>query len=405
MQREVADAVARCVGDDLAGKVLARLAGLVEVGEVESAAQRSERYLGHLECETFEEALTKAIGRGASDGEIWAIVRRVPWTSQELLSWADALPRTRGGASRATRLECCGVAFVAQRGGKVGWARRGCRDRLCPMCSALKSRAIAARVREHVAKLQTERIAGRSGHGPLLFVTLTQPKERYEEPRKALDRLFASWRRFRKCKLFTKKRRKNGEVVLPMIRGGLRTVEVTARPEGWTTGEGARAHRVDVPGIHAHIHVIVELEPFADEGRTIGECARDIIAWWVKLSGANPAAIDVQLLSDDRVYQACKYATDFAGLADLQEVAPRYVLKVLQALAGRRLCEPWGSWRGVLREESGDLRYSDTSVAGLVMGVGQVRWPSGDTMDSREVMGVIVGSRPLGIESGLEDGV
>lgn len=128
-----------------------------------------------------------------------------------------------GKIKRAERLSSCcrnPILFVAKNG-KVGLALQRCRDRLCPMCSRLKSLQMRARVESCVKQMRSIR-----------FVTLTiENKER--SLTQCVDHLVASFRELRR-----------GEVWKKHVVGGVWVIEVKqGRKEGtW----------------HAHLHMLVD---------------------------------------------------------------------------------------------------------------------------------------------------
>jgi hypothetical protein len=344
------------------------------------------------------------------------------------------LPGTRGGQSRALRLSMCGVAFLARRGALVGFARRGCKDRLCPTCSARRSRRFAAALREYIAAHPWARRRLRYLHtwasaARRLFVTLTQPKRAGETARQAMDRLLAAWRRFIE---------RYGRVLLA---GGVRSMEVTARRAGQRVGD----YTVESAGVHAHLHCVLDTvagwvaapmlrRPTSvghrrgaprraerpglkmPKGRGGGNVGRrgDLAdrprvsvlqaAWCASSPGAAEVGVDVQAVDESNIYQVASYAVDYSGLVDLIDGAPGYVRAVLAAMHGRRTVAAFGTWKGAelgLRESAGTLDYGDRAVYTLATGgpdAAPVHWSSGEVQEADAVLSALLdGPRaPLG---------
>lgn len=336
-----------------------------------TALRCSEEALAALGKETALDlaARLEGEGRGAEAERVRRWVNRDP---REVLALIRSLPAALGGkrperANRELRVSMCNVAFLARRAGVVGFARRGCKDRLCPACGERRRRRFTARLREHVASLEAAR------RERLAFVTLTQPKLPGEEPGAALDRLLASFKRFLRS-AWAKR----------YIAGGVRSMEVTARRSGASPKRDG--HKVQSVGTHAHLHCIVELR----EGASHNELKA---AWGTASPGSHHAAQDVQAVDEENIYQVGSYVLDMSGLADLVDAAPGYAAKVLAALHGRRLVAAWGTWKGVdlgLREAEGTLEYGDRSVYTLATSgpdAGDVTWRTkGDTMTAEEAL-------------------
>lgn len=298
----------------------------------ETPRERSERFLAHLGLET------------RPPPDIGAVCRLLEHVT------------TRTGGSRRARLESCGVAFpVLDVEGRLAWERRGCRDRFCPECAASLSRERAAMVREWWA---TREAAGARG----LFITLTQPKRPNERPKAARDRLLATWRQIGAARIGLADgllRSRSKRVGPPILPGGLRSLELTARPAGARVGD----YVVKVGGVHAHLHILAEMAP----GVTPRTVAARLITAWTSIAGASPGAQDVQPITATNIYQAAKYAADFGALAELIDIAPGYARAVVDGMTGARIVDPWGTWRGCLRRRPGGVHFGDRSIAAIVM--------------------------------------
>jgi len=346
-------------------------AGRESAAGLPTALRRSEEALARLGKETALDLAARLSSEGR-EGEAERVRRWVNRDPREVLALIRALPVPPGGkrperANRELRVSMCNVAFLARRAGVVGFARRGCKDRLCPACGERRRRRFTACLRAHVASLDAER------RERLAFVTLTQPKQGGEAPGEALDRLLASFKRFLRS-AWAKR----------YIAGGVRSLEVTARAVGSSPkGDG---HAVKAVGTHAHLHCIVELR----DGATHSDLKA---AWGAASPGSHYAAQDVQAVSEDNIYQVGSYVLDMTGLAELVDAAPGYAAKVLAALHGRRLVAAWGTWKGVdlgLREAEGTLEYGDRSVYSLATGgpdASDVTWKvRGDSMTAEEAL-------------------
>lgn len=370
----------------VAGRVAA---GVVPAGREVFAEftprRRSEDTLRRMGLETALDTVNR-LERGGDDDRAAARALRA-WVNIDPAEVGAILRSmsTRGGESRQLRLSMCGVAFLARRAGHVSFARRACKDRVCPFCSARRSRMFAAALRLYLSGVP---------YAWRCFVTLTQPKRpaarwdetlgRYvgESPREAMNRLLASWRRF--IEKFAKR----------LLRGGLRSMEVTARK----AGQVVNGYEVKYPGLHAHLHCILDPHRFAlrrvlrrpmrehrggvmDRGEArvrAGRCGGrrgDLdrrprvnllaAAWCASSPGSSVVGVDVQDVTEANVYQCAKYAVDFSGLCEVVDGAPGYVRSVLQALHGRRTVAAFGSWKGAdlgLREKKGSLEYGDRAL-------------------------------------------
>jgi len=336
-----------------------------------TARQKSEEMLGRLGLETALEAVDR-LGNTAESRALRAWLNTDP---AEVCRLLRMLPSgSVGGTNREMRVRLCGVAFVARRKGQTVAARRGCKDRCCPTCSARRSRIIAARLREHVraVKRRHDWHSRRGERRPsrIVFMTCTRPKVAGETPRAAIDAILADWRRFTE---------RTGKALLV---GGMRSLEVTARRAGAVVGE----HVVRYGGTHAHIHAVMEVAP--------GVGAGDLkAAWCAACNGAEAWCQDVQPLdTDEAIYQACKYPVDLSGLLDVLEAAPGYVAGVVQALHGRRTVAMFGAWRGVqlAREAEGDLVFGDRSIETLATSdwteAPPVRWSDGTEQPAEDVL-------------------
>lgn len=337
--------------------------------EVDTARARCERALAGLGCET---ALDTA-ARYTATGRVAAAAALRRWVNTDLRQLhavidlaSRAAPERR--ANRHLRVAMCGVAFVARRAGVVAYARRACKDRICPHCGRRRRQRFTAKLR---GIIRDKRSGDMGATGVLYFATFTARKLERQTPAQALDSRLAGFRRFR-------------HHARRWLLGGVRSMEVTARRAGFILRRpGRRPYRVNISGVHAHLHCILEVRP----GTTEDEVWE---AWHRAEPDSARAAFDLQLLDDENVYQVGSYCLDMSGLLDYVDVDRAYVGEVLAALHGRRLVAPFGSWRVYdmgLREPPGETVYGDRSVAALAVDpTGWVRWHDGREDRAEDVL-------------------
>lgn len=308
--------------------------------------------------------------------------------TERLAKLVAMLPDSRSGVPRDVRIGLCGVPIVARRGEVVKYVRRACKDRFCPDCGARRRRRFVARLREIVATRPPGFVR--------YFVTLTQPKLTSEHPRAAMNRVLSAFKRFRK----------NGK---GWLVGGVRSLEVTSRKKGWKAERrrkrGEAPHEVRSAGIHAHLHVILEVRA----GTTPDQIWA---AWEAASAGSARAAFDCQLLDDESVHQVGDYVVDMSSLVELLDSAPGYVAKVLEALHGRRLVASFGEWIGLdlgMRESKGDVVFGDRTVHRLASNLDDytVKFADGSTMSPAECLERLRASdgQPFGCEAAAIDAI
>lgn len=249
----------------------------------------------------------------------------------------DGLVSPRG-VRRADAVMTCGRACAAverPRGDRdAAWqgvvAARWCRDRLCPICAAMRASRLAAQLRQWVAA--DEARIGRS-----LFLTATQPRRDVgdETAGQAVDRLLSSWREV------TARGRAHARVRAGMA-GWVRAVEVT-----YSTRRVGKSRA----GWHAHVHALVELH----EGVEVETWRRAWVESWCAAAGASPIPQDVQRVDEARIGQVCKYP-----LSPFSLERPSQIRAAAEASVGRRMLEgggTWRSWQGAtFRESERELR-------------------------------------------------
>lgn len=325
-----------------------------------------------------------------------------PRASDRLRRWLDMDPRALArlvAPDRQLRLGLCGVAFVTRRDGAVGFLRRGCKDRVCPVCSARRSRMVAARLTQHITGLlRRYRLRSRRSERvePVWAFTFTRRKVLGESPRQAIDATLNGWRAFTE-------RHGRGLTV-----GGMRSLEVTARRAGDIVRRAdGTMHRVEAGGTHAHLHVLVELAP--------GVTPTQVVAAWCAGSDAETWCQRPRQVHADgaAVYQACKYPVDMSGLLEVLTAAPDYVRGVVDALHGRRVLAVYGTWRGVkvAGEEPGDGRvvFGDRSLTTLATTdphtAPDVAWTDGSTSTALDVLRAIIEAGSLPAQRHASGGV
>lgn len=301
---------------------------------------------------------------------------------------------TRGGWPRQVRLEHCGVAYPVLVDDELVWTRQGCKDRFCPECQDRAGRQLARKVQGHCERRQRV----------ILGVNLTQLKEAREEPKAAVDRMLTSWRAMATGRvaagLFRSARSRSKNPTPAVLPGGIRCLEITAHPAGTLIGQ----RLVSIGGIHAHIHALAEVQPGAD----LEEVEGRIKAAWIEASpGAAAECQVIKPLAGADLIRAIVYALNLGALARLVDVAAVYARAVVETVAGRKLIEPWGTWRGKFCGECGTcgtcrrvgvkreqrVKFGDRSLANVVLNPhGVVRF--GDTVWQASDVAALLLSRP-----------
>lgn len=245
------------------------------------------------------------------------------------LRWVDVLP-TRGGLDRSHRIAECGwmEACFQPSTGEVGYRQRFCRDRACPCCAVIRSVRIRDQLRDHLAERDT------AGSGVRLFVGLTHPKLPVdaESPGQAVTRVLREWAKLRKRRPFARS-----------VSGYVRAVECVYVARGWKHPKNGRPYFVKESGWHAHLHIMLELEP--------GVCPWRFEAWarstWKEIAGGSDLGMDFQVFSDAKIPELSKYITKPFELPE------RYAPIFFEEMAGRHLIYGGGTWKN----------YADQDVA------------------------------------------
>lgn len=215
----------------------------------------------------------------------------------------QSLTRQNAGNNRLRRWDECGrfAWLVRDRNNEDRFGVRAayCHDRFCVPCGRAKALTYAHNVAEH-AKDRSVR-----------FLTLTQ-QSTTEGVRELLDRLYDRFRRLRN------RRQWQSHVI-----GGVAFLEVKYNPklDRW----------------NVHLHTLIE-------GRYFDHAL--IRSMWKEVTG-DSWIIDVRALGSREA--AVAYVTKYAAKAiDAQTTHyPDKLDEAVAALAGRRTCTTFGSWRGL----------------------------------------------------------
>lgn len=271
---------------------------------------------------------------------------------------------TTGGHARQTRLEHCGVAYlVLTEDGEIRWCRRGCRDRFCGPCGDRLGNRLGDAVARRAAQCKQ-----------VVSVVVTRPKVAEEGPVEAVRAVSAACTKLMASPLAKQRGKKGPPPVLP---GGARFIEVTAREKGQRVG----TYVVPERGIHAHVNIIAQVR--ADW--TIERATAAIIETWQSIvEGATAGAQRVAALGPADIARAAAYASKFGVLARLVDIAPSYARAVAAAMHGRVLAKAWGSWRSILKPVKSGARFADRSIANIlrapggIVRFGDVAWQASD---------------------------
>lgn len=213
-----------------------------------------------------------------------------------------ALLRTHRPDARIDRFCNCGAGAqlqVSQDGNDLRYICMRCKDRWCAPCCSERSAGFAERVAQQIAGKTTR------------FITLTLRHS--NTPLAAqIDRLYRSFaalrRRATTCTVF-----EGGAAFLEPKRNRAN--------DGW----------------HPHLHIITE-------GTYIDQ--RDLSRTWHEITG-DSSIVDIRRVHDnaDVARYVCKYVTKPADPSVF--ACPDALDEMITALAGRRLCMTFGTWRGI----------------------------------------------------------
>lgn len=254
---------------------------------------------------------------------------------QRALEWASGLV-TSTGRDIGMAIATCGRPVAALYDGKPVIAARRCRARACPRCQYLRSCDLSARLRAYctLARAQSRK---------LWFVTLTVPKPHGTDPRVALEGILSTWRQ---C---TNTKTKAGRRWRELIRGGVRSVEVTFSRRGDQHG----GHTVRYTGYHAHIHCVMEADSMADVWAAINDI-------WLPKGGGLRDCQDVKRVDDRRLHEMCTYVCKPLTARDNTHARNLYA-----AMHGMRMMAGFGTmyhWRReadeLIGEPEGELLWA-----------------------------------------------
>lgn len=221
-----------------------------------------------------------------------------------------ALFRTNQSTSRILNWDNCGdQAYVlenANRPGEYKIAGSNCHDRFCVPCSRLRSQCICNSLNDAI------------GSCVVRFITLTL-KHRVEPLSQTLDRLYESFSKLRRHKLWKK-----------LVDGGAAFVEVkwSERSQEW----------------HPHLHILV-VGRFLPHDR--------LRAAWYAVTG-DSLIVDIRLARNkgDVTHYVTKYVTKVLSSSFVNR--PALLDESMTAMRGRKLCLTFGSWRGILLTKDDD---------------------------------------------------
>jgi hypothetical protein len=291
--------------------------GLAFLDPPESKAQKSQPpYLSR--SEPFVDPLISPAPRAAgSPGDSAALLRlsSVEWRhsgwAHQRLRVATGLRNAFGTGNRLDAFLSCGsAAWVWEDHAQPGAYKvtsNCCKDRWCQPCARHRGRVIA------------NALCTASEGADLRFLTLTQ-KHRDETAKESVNRLFASWNRFRRRKAF-----------LTHVAGGAAVVELKRSKHA--------------PTWHTHLHVLIE-------GRFWKHS--EIKAEWLAATG-DSSIVDIRPVRDHQqiALYLCKYLTKPIDATVFTD--PELLLEAMQGLHARRLVTTFGTWRGIdLDAEPGD---------------------------------------------------
>lgn len=194
-----------------------------------------------------------------------------------------------------------------------------CRDRMCQPCQQARRSALVEAILVAVA----------SASSPVRFLTFTLKHVRVPLASQ-LDRLYACFKALRRRPLW----RSN-------VRGGALFLEVKVGKDGL---------------YHPHLHVLAE-GSYIDQGALSKE--------WFAVTG-NSYIVDVRAVPDPRkraVY-VTKYATKPADVSVIR--CPEKLDEFLVSIKGRRLFQPFGSWRALLPSDQ------DETPKGVMLPLGSL---------------------------------
>ena len=187
-----------------------------------------------------------------------------------------------------------------------------CRDRWCPVCSRLRSRIAANKIRAAVATVQAANPKQRWA-----LLTLTVKTVRGTDLQAAVTDMLKAWTKLSRRSVFKRS-----------VVGGVRTLEVT-----WRRGHDG------ILRAHPHIHVLIAMGKYLDK-------ADWQAAWKAAACLDYDPIIDIRAVADPReaAVEVAKYVSKSPKASvDLVESLRWEV----PALSGRRLWTPFGVLRTI----------------------------------------------------------
>jgi len=280
-----------------------------------------------------------------------------PWRKKKAgsLAVADSFERI-GKEAKAGRMRECGdylVFSIDEDGGKKLRIASFCQQRLCVMCSWMRSRKVFAQVSRVMDAVDE------AGGYEALFLTLTLRNCEGDGLADALDIIFGAWN-----KIWCNKRLKR------IYAGWFRALEVTYSKKDGT--------------YHPHVHAVLVVEKGYFKGKDY-MCTRDWVALWRKALGLDYDPVcDVRKVKRDGsrkiVAEVAKYTVkDTEYVVKDKEKMDSIVAVLSDALHGRRLY----AFGGLMKEVAKRIDAESLDIASDVrediseMLVERYRWDYG----------------------------
>lgn len=203
------------------------------------------------------------------------------------------IPQLRKRAERLA--DCCKwpLLFV-KSDGSVGMSMQRCKDRLCPVCSHLRGRQLAARIKHHVRQMSACR-----------FITLTVNNVGFSLD-EMCDRLMTAFKELRRSRAWRAR-----------VESGIWTVEI--KPG---TREGCW---------NVHLHILCDGEYFPQD---------ELSAAWLSATGDSKVC-DIRKVHDTK--DAANYITKYvAKPGDFEKFSDEEIVDYAAAVKGRRLFGTFG---------------------------------------------------------------
>lgn len=207
----------------------------------------------------------------------------------------------------AKMADCCSTPAVGlTKAGAVGCVWFRCRDRLCPLCAAARSRQMADRIAKAVREADS-----------LRFVTLTF-KHTDAPLREQLDRLYDAYRELRRSPEWKRH-----------VYGSVATIEVKRSEDGTAW--------------HPHLHVLTD-GVFWDQS--------DLARVWKRITGDSPI---VWISAVPHRKKIIAYVAKYAGKpADMHGWEPGWIREYAHAVHRRRMLITAGNLHNKASDEDAD---------------------------------------------------